>query len=233
MLDLRWKGSGGARARRLPCRFATLAVTALLLSGCGGGSMFGGGQMAGDSPSIGDRFSQLFGSNSQPATTTVTAPTPSSEPSLPTCPAVTIRPGASTYAVGLPGREAAGNDLRYQATIVRTARDCTLGDDGQVRARIGIQGRVIVGPAGAPPSVEVPMRIAVVQGGVSEKTIFTKAYRTTVMMEGDNTVSFSLVAEDVIYPAPSAAAGDNYVFYIGFDPQALRPEPRGRGHRRR
>jgi len=207
-------------------------MAALLLSGCGGGSMFGGSQASSDSPSLGDRFSQLFGSNSQPATTAPAAPSPATEPSLPTCPSVTIRSGASTYAVGLPGREAAGNDLRYQATIVRTARDCTL-NDGQVTARIGIQGRVIVGPAGAPPTVEVPLRIAVVQGGIGEKTIFTKAYRTTVTMDGDNTVSFSLVAEDVIYPAPSAAVGDSYVFYIGFDPQALRPEPRGRGHRRR
>jgi hypothetical protein len=232
MLDLRSNDRAVARVSRPSFRFAALAMTALLLSGCGGGSMFGSSQASSDSPSLGDRFSQLFGANSQPATTSVTAPTPSSEPSLPTCPSVSIRSGASTYAVGLPGKEATGNDLRYQATIVRTARDCTL-NDGQVTARIGIQGRVIVGPAGAPPSVEVPLRIAVVQGGIGEKTIFTKAYRTTVTMEGDTTMSFSLVAEDVVYPAPSAAVGDSYVFYIGFDPQALRPEPRGRSHRRR
>ena len=231
MLDLRSKHRAVARVGRPLFHLATVATIALTLSGCGGGSMFGSSQSAGDSPSLGDRFSQLFGSNSQPATTAVSAPSPSTEPSLPTCPAVSIRSGASTYAVGAPGKEATGNDLRYQATIVRTARDCTL-NDGQVTARIGIQGRVIVGPAGAPASVEVPLRIAVVQGGVGEKTIFTKAYRTTVTMQGDSTVPFSIVAEDVVYPAPSAAAGDSYVFYIGFDPQALRPEPRGR-HRRR
>lgn len=232
MLDLRSKHRAVARAGRPSFRFATLAMTAFVLSGCGGGSMFGGSQASSESPSLSDRFSQLFGSNSQPATTAVAAPSPSAEPSLPTCPAVSIRSGASTYAVGTPGKEAAGNDLRYQATIVRTARDCTL-NDGQVTARIGIQGRVIVGPMGAPATVEVPLRIAVVQGGVSEKTIFTKAYRTTVTMQGDSTVPFSIVAEDVVYPAPTAAAGDSYVFYIGFDPQSLRPEPRGRGHRKR
>lgn len=232
MLDLRSKRRAAAWAGRPSVRFGALAITALVLSGCGGGSMFGSSQSSGDSPSLGSRFSQLFGSNSQPATTAVTAPSPSSEPSLPTCPSVSIRAGASTYAVGTPGKEAVGNDLRYQATIVRTARDCTL-NDGQVTARIGIEGRVIVGPAGAPATVEVPLRIAVVQGGISEKTVFTKAYRTTVTLQGDSTVSYSLVAEDVVYPAPTAAAGDSYIFYIGFDPQALRPEPRGRGHRRR
>ena len=68
------------------------------------------------------------------------------------------------------------------------------------------------------------MRVAVVQGGVSEKTIATKAYQTTVNMTESGSEPFTLVAEDLIYPAPSGAVGDTYIFYIGFDPQALKPE---------
>ena len=64
-----------------------------------------------------------------------------------------------------------------------------------------------------------------VQGGVQEKTIATKVYRTTVSMNEDGSVPFSLVAEDLVYPVPPGAAGDSYIFYIGFDPQALKPEP--------
>ena len=142
-----------------------------------------------------------------------------------TCPPVSIRAGASTYAVAAPGKQAVGNDVRFQATITKTARDCTL-NGGQITARIGIQGRVIAGPAGAPATVEVPLRVAVVQGGVTEKTIATKVYRTTVAMAEAGSVPFSLVAEDLVYPAPSGAVGDTYIFYIGFDPQALKPEPK-------
>jgi hypothetical protein len=40
------------------------------------------------------------------------------------------------------------------------------------------------------------------------------------------------VSSDIVYPAPQGAAADRYVFYIGFDPQALKPEPRSRGKRR-
>jgi len=70
------------------------------------------------------------------------------------------------------------------------------------------------------------LRVAVVQGGINEKTIATKVYRTTVSMaEGDN-VPFSLVAEDLVYPIPPGNTGDSYIFYIGFDPQALTPEPK-------
>jgi hypothetical protein len=50
-------------------------------------------------------------------------------------------------------------------------------------------------------------------------------------MTEDGSVPFTLIAEDLVYPAPSGAAGDSYVFYIGFDPQALKPEPRARGRR--
>jgi len=110
-------------------------------------------------------------------------------------------------------------------TITRTARDCTRTGD-QITARIGIQGRVIAGPAGAPSTLEIPLRVAVVQGGVQEKTIATKAYRTTVSMSEDGSVPFALVAEDLVYPVPPGAAGDSYIFYIGFDPQALKPEPK-------
>ena len=68
------------------------------------------------------------------------------------------------------------------------------------------------------------MRVAVVQGGVQEKTIATKVYRTSVTMNDSGSVPFSLVAEDLVYPVPQGAAGDSYIFYIGFDPQALAPE---------
>ena len=178
--------------------------------------------------SITDRFKSLFGGNSQPAQEApASGATPA--PDELDCPAVSIRSGASTYAVGLPGKTASGADLRYQATITRTARDCTLSS-GQIVARIGIQGRVIAGPAGAPAAVDVPLRVAVVQEGVNPKTIATKVFRTNVAMS-DTSVAFSLVGEDIVYPVPPGSTGDDYVFYIGFDPQALGPEPRAKKKR--
>jgi hypothetical protein len=175
------------------------------------------------SQSVVDRFKSLFGGGNDAA-----APADSqSETGGLTCPDVKVRAGASTYAVAAPGKQAVGSDVRYQATITRTARDCNL-NAGQIAARVGIQGRVIVGPAGAPASVEIPLRVAVVQGGVSEKTITTTVVRTTVSMGEGLSVPFSVVAEDIVYPAVSADINDSYIFYIGFDPQALKPEPKPR-----
>ncbi|WP_284422498.1 MULTISPECIES: hypothetical protein [unclassified Bradyrhizobium] len=177
--------------------------------------------------SLTDRFKSLFGGGSDDKGQQ-DLPASGGPPADPTegltCPQVNIRAGASTYAVAAPGKQAVGNDVRFQASITKTARECNL-NGAEIVAKIGIQGRIVAGPAGAPATVDIPMRIAVVQGGIGEKVIATKAYRTTVQMSGDGSVPFTIVAEDMVYPVPPPGANaDNYVFYIGFDPQALTPE---------
>jgi hypothetical protein len=199
-----------------------LAAAAAVLSGCGGGSnMFSAPADSGSIPTISDRYNQLFGSKSQ----AVGEAPPAADGTELDCPVVKIRAGASTYAVAPPGKQPVASELRYQATITRTARDCTRSS-GQIVARIGIQGRVIAGPAGAPATVEIPLRVAVVQAGVHERVIATKVYRTTVSMTEDTSVPFSVVGEDLAYSMPPGATSESYVFYIGFDPQAVTPEPK-------
>jgi hypothetical protein len=205
-------------------RFAALVAVSLAL----GATSFAPPAAA---QSLTDRFKNLFGGTSDDKSDQQNLPAggPPKDPTEGlTCPPVNIRAGASTYAMAAPGKQAVGADVRFQASITRTARECNL-EGGQIIAKIGIEGRVIAGAAGAPATVEIPMRIAVVQGGVNEKVIATKAYRTTVQMTEDGSVPFTLVAEDLVYPVPVPGPGvnpDAYVFYIGFDPQALGPEPK-------
>jgi hypothetical protein len=211
-----------ALARRFPFRVATMVTACCVVAAS-----------PAQSQSLGDRFKEMFGVKSHPEQTAPASGATASAPDDLTCPPVTIRAGASTYAVGLPGKPASGPDLRYQATIGETARECDYNTDThQIAIKVGIQGRVIVGPAGAPSTVEVPLRVAVVEDGVSSKTIATKAYTVTVNLSGDGGGTYSFVSDDIAYPAPQGVAADRYVFYIGFDPQALKPEPRARGKRR-
>jgi hypothetical protein len=225
---------GGFVRNRAPLLVA--ALLSVTLGGCGGGSMFGGSTpssnsaAAASSPSLTSRFSQIFGEKSQ----AVGEAPPPPEENQPTCPPVSIRYGASTLSVGLPGKPASGLDLRYQVSILRTARDCVLSG-GQIHARVGVQGRIITGAAGAPPVVEIPMRVAVMQEGVGSKVIFTKAFQTSVTLSGDTGYTdFSAVIEDIVYPVPPGDTGDSYVFYVGFDPAGQKPAPhartRGRKH---
>ncbi|TAK48493.1 MAG: hypothetical protein EPO23_07650 [Xanthobacteraceae bacterium] len=209
--------------RRFWSAAAALVLAPGLLAGC---SSLGGSSVLSDAS---DRFSQLFGSRSQEAGT----PTTQQQAEEPDCPGVDIRAGASTLAVTTAARAGASGDLRYQGTIGRTARECAISG-GNVLAKVGIAGRIIVGPGGAPSSVDVPLRIAVVQEGAHPKTIASKFYRTTVAMPaGENSVAFTFVAEDFSYPVPAANVADAYVFYVGFDPEGAKTAPRPKAARKR
>jgi len=149
------------------------------------------------------------------------------------CPGTDVRTGAGTLAVAAKPQEPTANDLRYQLTFIELARQCVVDGTGTVRMRVGVQGRAVVGPAGAPPQVTAPIRYAVVQEGVQPKTVATKLYRTQVDLAGQDNVSFSFVAEDVAFPTPTPEAVSSYVIYIGFDPEGGRaPAPRQKGKAR-
>jgi hypothetical protein len=141
------------------------------------------------------------------------------------CPSADIRQGASTLAIATKTQQATGSDLRYQLSITQLARQCAL-EGPEVRIRVGVQGRVIVGPAGAPNQVDVPLRYAVVREGVEPKTIVSKFRRIPVALPpGATNVSFTDIEEDLRFPMPSPAELEAYVVYIGFDAAGERAQP--------
>jgi hypothetical protein len=141
------------------------------------------------------------------------------------CPTVAIRQGASTLAIASKTQEPTASDLRYQLTLTDTARQCAL-EGPEIRMRVGVQGRVLVGPAGAPNQVDVPLRYAVVQEGVEPKTITSKFRRLPVSMPpGAPHVLFTDIEEDLRFPLPSIKALEAYVVYIGFDQAGDRAKP--------
>ena len=213
--------------RQTPMRAMMRPVTAVLmagslLAGCSSSSNV----LSSTSSAVSDRFSQLFGGRSQQVSENLPQQRLAQDSQL-ECPTVAIRPGASTLAMAAPGLQPVGQDLQYQATLLQMARECAVAGN-QVTAKVGIQGRIIVGPAGAPATVTVPIRIAVVEEGAQPKTILTKFYTTQVPMSGDSSTTFSFVAEDVVFPSPGAAIIENYVFYIGFAPEGMRGAPKQR-----
>jgi hypothetical protein len=133
------------------------------------------------------------------------------------CPTVDIRAGAATLAVATKTQQATANDVRYQLTFTEVARQCALSGN-VIRMRVGVQGRAIAGPAGAPSQFDVPLRYAVVREGVEPKTIVTKFRRIpTVMPPGAGNVVFTDIEEDLSFPMPSLDELQAYVVYIGFD----------------
>jgi hypothetical protein len=144
------------------------------------------------------------------------------------CPGVEVRTGAATLMIGSkPGQaeEPTALDLRYQGTIIRTARECHISA-GTMTMKVGIEGRIITGPAGGPGTVDVPLRIAVVQEGPSPKTIVSKFARIQVTVNSaEDRVSFTHVDPDIAFPMPTPLANiDSYVVYVGFDAAGAPPE---------
>ena len=155
------------------------------------------------------------------------------------CPDVSVRVGASTLAIAAKGRPAEENeegagDLRYQGTIVRTARECRVAS-GVMTIKVGIEGRVVRGPAGGPGQIDLPIRIAVVREGPEPRTVTSKLVRLPVTInENDDRVNFTHVDQDVAFPLPRALGEmDSYVVYVGYDQLAAtaqreKPKPRRR-----
>ncbi len=202
-------------------RLAAAAAVGIgaVLSGCSSSS-----PLSNPAPSL----TSFFNSATAAATTTTSGTaTPGTTPDF-ECPGVDIRAGASTLTVSANPSEDAAMNLRYQANVAQTARECKL--NGQtVTMRVGIQGRVVLGPAGGPGTLEVPIRLAVVHEGPNPKTIVTKLNRVAVEIPaGDGNVPFTMIEEDVSFPMPPRGVIDEYIVYVGFDPQGAREPARRR-----
>jgi hypothetical protein len=141
------------------------------------------------------------------------------------CPSATVRQGAATLAITEPGAEAGPMTTRYQVSIGQIARDCAaLG--GMMTMKVGVEGRVLLGPAGGPGQVDIPLRMAVVQEGPAPKTVLSKFYKLAVAIPpGQTSVPFMHVEQDLSFPMPRGDALDSYVVYVGFDPQSLSTKP--------
>jgi hypothetical protein len=142
------------------------------------------------------------------------------------CPSVEYRQGAATLAVNSQGTENAALGLRYQASFVQTARECILrGND--LTIKVGVQGRIVVGPAGGPGPVSIPLRYALVREGAEPRTLWTKLFVVPVTIPANQlNLPWLHVEEEMKVPRPPGDEIDSYVIYIGFDPEgAAAPKP--------
>jgi hypothetical protein len=139
------------------------------------------------------------------------------------CPTVQIRSGASTWQEP-PG--AGTTDLRYQASLGQMARECAiLGDTMTVK--VGIEGRLLTGPKGTAGTVEVPLRLALVEEGPKPRSIWTRFYAVPVAVQpGQGGTPFTHVEDNLSFPMPANKNIDAYVIYVGFDPQGLKTRKR-------
>lgn len=140
------------------------------------------------------------------------------------CPQVDVRQGASTFT--LPPGTTEAFALRYQGTIAELARECSVAG-GVMRIKVGVQGRVLVGPAATGGGqIDMPLRYAVVKEGAEPKTVVSKFHRVGVTVpDGQPNVAFTHVDNDVAFPLPPDFDLSAYIVYVGFDPIGDKQQP--------
>ncbi len=207
---------------------ATVAA-ALALGGCGGGSLFGGAasrqastpveQQQGVGATI--RNQLLYAGPTVPESQRPGFHIIENEKG---CPAIDILENAAGYRGGGSGPQA--SQVSFQASITGTARECIF-QGNQLRLRVGVEGRVLLGPNGRPGSFAVPLRIVVKRRADVVTQRFTRLNVT--VPGGDTQGDWSYVEENLVIPVSDADPSAEYDVYVGLDPtgqQAVRQSRR-------
>ncbi len=220
----------GPDIRRGTAALAALTL-ALLAAGCSTDRIFGGSEQASSasasapaqsSPSVTSRMADLI-LQKPPQPSPAEQQAAVANVAELTCPPVDVRAGAGTLTV--PPGSADAFSLRYQGSLGELARECNVSG-GVMRMKVGIEGRVLVGPAGGAGQIDVPLRYVVVKEGPEPKTVVSKFSKIQVAIpEGRPNVIFTHVDSDIAFPMPPGLDIDAYVVYVGFDPAGDKPQP--------
>lgn len=215
---------GSAGSRRL-LALVSVAALAGLVSAC---SSVSDGSSAGSSASSGNVVSNaLFGApnkNLQNATI-VSAENFGSDID---CPPVAIKPGTESFQVLAPGKPdpltGANPPVVYQATITDTARECRKSASGGANIKLGIKGRIASGPAGKAQTVNVPIRIVVMEG--RDKVLKSELVKLPVVLSApDFAADFTRIDESITVPL--SAGNTDFHIYVGFDERSTPKGGRG------
>ena len=178
-------------------RLGMVAAVALAISGCSMGSMFGG-----------NKNSEYANANPNPTEMAAVTPLPAIATE---CPEIKVRPGSEAIFFYGGGQVGNARDLHYQASFDRQSRNCVVSN-GLITVKMGVSGRVLLGPKGTESSVDVPIRFAVER---DEVAVFSERYVLPVPIAGQSG-DFVKVVENVTIPY---IGGETIIIWVGFDPR--------------
>lgn len=184
-------------------RFAALGALSMALSACSMGNMF--------APASNTTSTNAL-QTANPTQAELQTGASNALPAIATeCPPIRVRPGGEALFYYGSGRVGNARDLQYQAIIDKQSRNCVVSN-GLITVRLGMVGRLLLGPAGNQTNVNVPLRFAVERDGVP---LFSERYEIPVTITPPNqSEEFVKVVENVAVPY---TGGEQIVFWVGFD----------------
>ena len=112
------------------------------------------------------------------------------------CPEVIIADGGAAI------RAQSGQDsssLRHQISILNVARECTPTGNGGYRLKVGVEGRVLLGPAGGPGTYGATLTTSVTRGTTQIARRTARVGGT--IASGQGGTDFSHVEDGIVVPA--------------------------------
>jgi hypothetical protein len=138
------------------------------------------------------------------------------------CPPVEIDEGGAAARIGGPDNAS----VRYQFAISNTARECAPVSTNQFTLKVGVSGRLLIGPAGKPGTYSAPLRVTVHDEN-AKKDAFTKVYKVEASVPDAGDAPFNLVTEPIVLPMTRTELADDYTLTVGFDNgKAATPAPK-------
>jgi hypothetical protein len=142
------------------------------------------------------------------------------------CPELGILENAAGYRGGTAAQQASG--VAFQASIANTARECIF-QGNQLRLRVGVEGRVLLGQNGKPGTFTVPVRVVVKR---RNDIVAQRFARLSVTVPGNDTqADFAHVEENILIPITENDPGDEYDVYVGLDPTGQQAQRQTRTRR--
>lgn len=183
-------------------RLALGGVALAALAGCSMGNMFTAAPAA--------QTATL--QNANPSAQELQQGSSAALPALATeCPPIKVRPGGETLFYYGKGKVGNPKDLNYQAVIDKQSRNCVVSN-GLITVKMGMAGRVLLGPSGTQTKVDVPVRFSVERDDVP---LYSEKYQVTVPIAPPaQSAEFVKVVENVAIPY---TGGEKIVIWVGFD----------------
>ncbi|WP_395666881.1 hypothetical protein [Methylocella sp.] len=131
------------------------------------------------------------------------------------CPEIVVLDGTAA-AQFYAGQPPSNQNLRHQFAITDAVRECAMQDD-KVAFKVGVAGNVLLGPAGAPGSFSIPIRVAVVDNRDNEPVVSKLYHATAVIPQNEAQAQFSVVTEPLTVPFYQDHTEDDYTIKVGLD----------------
>jgi hypothetical protein len=174
-------------------RWLALPLLCLGLAGCGSSSSSSAGNTA---------LNVLMFQSTTPPPADQLPQDDGEDPLL--CPEVIISDGGAAIRAQ-SGQDSSG--LRYQISITNVARECTATGNGSFRLKVGVEGRVLLGPSGSPGNYGASLATTVMRG---TSVIGKRSARVGgTIASGQGGVDFTHVEEGIMVPA---GKGDVEIF---------------------